>query len=250
MNADLERLIALQRLDSAVDSARRRLSEEPEHEKALEARVDIARQRVAAAKEQLAQNQHARRALEKDVALHQGRLSKFRDQMAAVKTNVEYQAMQKEIGFAQGEVKTIEDKVLELMIEADDLTSAVKRAETELAAEQKAVDADRRAMTAEHGELQASMDRMSGERTELVGALDTQVLATFEQIARKRNGVAVAEARDGVCTICHVRLRPQVFNSVRRNDSIIQCDSCNRLLYFAPAPAAAATPNASPPPAP
>ena len=67
------------------------------------------REARTAAKERLVENQTARRALEKDVAMHQGRLSKFRDQMAAVKTNVEYQAMQKEVGFAQGEVKAIED---------------------------------------------------------------------------------------------------------------------------------------------
>ena len=50
--------------------------------------------------------------------------------------------------------------------------------------------------------------------------------------------IAVAEARDGVCTICHVRLRPQVFNTVRRNEEILQCDHCNRILYFVPAAAA------------
>ncbi len=243
MNADLERLIALQQLDSAAEAARRRLAEEPEHEKALAARLEIAQQHVAAARERLAENQTARRALEKDVALHQGRLSKFRDQMAAVKTNVEYQAMQKEIGFAQDEVKAIEDKVLERMLEADDLTAAVKRAETGLAAEQKAVAADRRSTTSGHGDLLAAVERMTGERAQLVAAMDKQVLALFEAIARKRNGIAVAEARGGVCTICHVRLRPQVFNSVRRNDSIMQCDHCNRILYFVPAPAAAATPD-------
>jgi predicted nucleic acid-binding Zn-ribbon protein len=73
----------------------------------------------------------------------------------------------------------------------------------------------------------------------LVAALDPQVLAIFELIAKRRNGIAVAEARDGICTICHVRLRPQVFNTVRRNDQIIQCDSCNRILYFVSAPAIA-----------
>jgi predicted nucleic acid-binding Zn-ribbon protein len=243
MNADLERLIALQQNDSAAEAARRRLAEEPEHEKALAARLETARQHVATARERLAANQTARRALEKDVALHQGRLSRFRDQMAAVKTNVEYQAMQKEIGFAQDEVKAIEDRVLERMLEADDLTAAVKRAETELAAEEKAVDADRRSTTADHVDLQAAVERMNGERAALVAAMDKQVLALFEAIARKRNGIAVAEARGGVCTICHVRLRPQVFNSVRRNDSIMQCDHCNRILYFVPAPAAAATPD-------
>jgi predicted nucleic acid-binding Zn-ribbon protein len=34
--------------------------------------------------------------------------------------------------------------------------------------------------------------------------------------------------------VCHVRLRPQVFNEVRRNEALIQCDSCLRILYFAP----------------
>ena len=34
---------------------------------------------------------------------------------------------------------------------------------------------------------------------------------------------------------CHVKLRPQIFNEVRRNDSLIQCDSCSRILYHVPA---------------
>jgi len=243
MNADLERLIALQRLDTTADAARRKLADEPEHEKALEARLEAAKQRFATAKERLAENQSARRAIEKDVAVQQGRLSKFRETAMAVKTNQEYHAVQKEIGFAQGAIKTLEDQVLERMLEADELAAALKKAEADVSSEQKAIDADRRAMTAEHGELQTSLERITRERAEIVTALDKQVLLTFEQIARKRNGVAVAEARDGVCTICHVRLRPQVFNTVRRNESIVQCDSCNRILFFVPAPATAATPD-------
>jgi predicted nucleic acid-binding Zn-ribbon protein len=237
--ADLDRVIALQKLDSAAHDAQRRLADEPERMKALDARLESARQRVAAAKEQLAENQHARRAIEKDVAMHQGRLSKFREQAMAVKTNQEYHAIQKEIGYAQGEIKALEDKILERMLEADELTATVKRAEAELAAEQKAVDADRRAMTTEHAELNASLERISRERAAIVEAIDPQVLAIFELVSKRRNGVAVAEARDGICTICHVRLRPQVFNTVRRNDAITQCDSCQRILYFVPAAPAA-----------
>lgn len=248
MHPDLERLIALQRLDTTAEAARRKLADEPEHVKVIEARLEAARQRVAAAKNALAANQAARREIEKDVAMHQSRLSKFRETAMAVKTNVEYHAVQKEIGYAQGEIKTLEDKVLERMLEADELTAALKKAEADLAAEQKAADADRKAMTAEHAELQASVERLVGERAQLVAALDKAVLAIFEQVAKKRHGVAVAEAKDGICTICHVRLRPQVFNTVRRNDAITQCDSCNRVLYFAAAPSAAAASDASPQP--
>jgi predicted nucleic acid-binding Zn-ribbon protein len=234
MNSDLERLIALQRLDSASHDAERRLAEEPDREKALEARLEAVRQHVAAAKEHLVENQHARRAIEKDVAVQQGRLSKFRETAMAVKTNVEYAAVQKEIAFAQGEVKTLEDKELELMLAADDLTAALKKAEAALAADVKAVNGERQQIASEGTELQAALERLRGERTHVVTGLSPQVLALFEQIARKRNGIAISEARDGVCTICHVRLRPQVFNTVRRNDAINQCDHCNRILFFVP----------------
>src|SRR5262252_9882472 len=215
MHADLERLIALQRVDSA--------------------------------KERLASNQNARRAMEKELAVHQGRLSKFREQAMAVKTNQEYHAIQHEIAHAQTQIKTHEDQMLEGMLEADELTAAVKSAETDATAEQKTVDADRKAMKAEHVELQKSLERMRDERAAIIGALDKQLLQTFELVAKKRHGVAVAEAKNGICTICHVRLRPQVFNTVRRNEEIVQCDSCQRILYFAaPAGAAAASSDASP----
>jgi len=166
-----------------------------------------------------------------------------------VKTNVEYHAVQKEIAFAQTEIKTIEDKELELMMAADELQANAKKAEAALAAEQKAADADKKATAAQHADLQAALDKMTAERAALVSTLDKSLVALFEQVAKKRQGIAVAEARDGICTICHVRLRPQVFNTVRRNESINQCDSCNRILFFVPAPAGAPAPDAASQPA-
>jgi uncharacterized protein len=249
MNADLEHLILLQRLDSAAQDARRRLAEEPERERALEAQLAAARDAVAAAKAKLAESQSARREHEKTVALHQGRLSKFREQAMSVKTNQEYHAIQKEIEFAQSEMKAAEDQVLERMLQADDLTAAVKRVEAELAAEQKKVEAARKAMAAETAELKTTLERAAVERTDLVRSLTPQVFATFELVASRRNGVAVAEARDGICTICHVRMRPQVFNTVRRNEEIVQCESCSRFLFFAPAAVSAPAPDAATQPA-
>lgn len=248
MNAELERIIALQKLASAAHDAERRLADEPERERALEARLEAARQHVATAKERLSENQNARRAVEKDVAVHQGRLSKFREQAMAVKTNQEYAAVQKEIGFAQDAIKTLEDRILELMVEADDLAMTVKRAESELASEQKSVDADRRSMTAEHTTLKALLEKLAAERVEVVRGLSPRTLAVFELVSSRRNGVAMAQARDGICTVCHVRLRPQVFNTVLRNDQIVQCDSCQRILYSVPAGAPAST-DAAPQPA-
>jgi predicted nucleic acid-binding Zn-ribbon protein len=55
----------------------------------------------------------------------------------------------------------------------------------------------------------------------------------FERILKGRQGIAVAQAIDGHCSICHVRLRPQVYNTILRNEQIVQCDHCQRVLYFA-----------------
>ncbi len=246
MLPDLERLIALQRLDSAASDAQRWLADEPERERAFESRLQAVRQKAAAAKERLADNQNARRAIEKDVAVHQGRLSKFRDQLMAVKTNIEYQAVQKEIEYAQREVKALEDKILEQMMEADDLTAALKRAEVDLASEQKAVESERRVLSGELTGQKEVIEQVAKARAELVASLDPKVLAVFDIVSKRRNGVAVAEARDGICTICHVRLRPQVFNTVRRNEEIVQCDTCNRILYFTPVASASAESAAQP----
>lgn len=240
MHPDLQRLIELQRLDSAARLAERRIAGEAERQRAFDAQLEAAREQVTAAKERLAENQNARRTIEKDVAVQQGRLSKFRDQLMAVKTNIEYQAMQKEIEYAQTEVKKLEDQVLERMVEADDLASAVKRTEAALAAEQKTVDADRKALVADVAEQKSSLERLTSERVAVVSSLDPKVLTLFDLVSRRRNGVAVAEAKDGICTICHVRLRPQVFNTVLRNDEILQCDHCNRILFFAPVATASA----------
>ncbi len=228
--------------DLVHEAIERRLAAEPGRLKALDEKLDTARQHVAAAKEQLTGNQGARREIEKNVAMHQGRLSKFREQAMAVKTNQEYHAIQHEIAFAQAEIKKLEDQILELMVEADELTAAVKKLESALATEQKTGDAEKQVIAREQTELKAQVDKLRGERGAVVSGMTPAVLSLFERIAKKHHGVAMAEARDGICTICHVRLRPQVFNTVLRNEQILQCDSCQRVLYFVPRPVGDAPP--------
>jgi len=68
------------------------------------------------------------------------------------------------------------------------------------------------------------------------------VVAVYDTVARGRKGIAVAVARDERCSQCQVRLRPQVFVQIRQNSGIVQCDSCQRILYYVPPAAPAASP--------
>lgn len=233
MNADLTRLIRLQQLESAADEARRKIADYPARTQALDARLQAARDVLADIKARLAVASDKRRAEEKEVAGVQTRLAKYKDQLLEVKTNREYTAMLHEIETAQNDIRTREDRILEVMMESDELNAGIKTSETELKAIEKEVAAERATLDAEMAALQGEIDRTTAERETLVADIDRRVLSIFETTAKGRKGVAVAEAKDGLCTICHVRLRPQVFNEVRKNESIIQCDSCRRILYFA-----------------
>jgi predicted nucleic acid-binding Zn-ribbon protein len=237
MSPDLQRLIDLQRLETAIASARATIAAHPQRLAEADAQLAAATQLLDSAKQRLQDNQEARRALEKDVALYQGRLAKFRDQQSAVKTNREYQALGHEIETAQHDLGGVEEKVLERMVEADTITVDVKQAEAVFAARRKEIEAQKKALTDELAAVEATLESTTGARAALLQEIDPRLVATFEQVARVRKGIAVTTAtRDGLCSVCHVRLRPPVFQQVRANDSIIQCDSCQRILYYVPPP--------------
>jgi len=116
--------------------------------------------------------------------------------------------------------------------------SALKSAQAEIARDRQSLDAERVSTAAD-------LQRTTEERAALAAQVSPEALTIFERIAHGRKGQAMAEAREGLCTVCHVRLRPQIFNQARRNDSIIQCDSCTRILYFIPVPTPVAPEQAS-----
>ena len=234
LHPDLEHLIHLQELDTAAERQRRRIADIPTLQAALDARLAERTAAVENVKARIAACQAARREIEKDLAVVQGRLSKFKNQLMEVKTNKEYQAMQKEMSVAEHEIGEHETHLLERMEEADVLAAELKAAEAALKSEQADIARERQALEDERVSTAAALQRTTEERSALAAKVSPEALAIFERIAHGRKGQAMAEARDGLCTVCHVRLRPQVFNQARRNDSIIQCDSCNRILYFVP----------------
>jgi uncharacterized protein len=235
VHPDLEHLIQLQDLELAAERARRRIADIPSVQQALDARLAAHTATVAHVKARIAAGQTARREIEKELAAIQTRLSKYKDQLMGVKTNKEYQAMQKEIATAEREVRSHEDRMLERMEEAETLAAELKKEEAELKSEQAVVAGEQKVLGDEQSALEREITRLVSSREALAGKLSKPALALFEQLARHRKGHALSEARNGLCMECHVKLRPQIFNEVRRNDSLIQCDSCSRILYHVPA---------------
>ena len=234
MLPDLERLIQLQDIESRAAVASKAIAEAPARIASLDALLQSATAALAAAKQSLTDNQTHRRSIDKDLIAAQQRQEKYKEQLMAVKTNDEYRAMQHQIEAVGVEVGQHEERVLVNMMEADEVNAAIKKAEAALKAAQAKVSAERGAIESEVRTQQAALAELNAARARIIGALDNKgVIDTFERIAKVR-GTAVARAEGERCTVCQVRLRPAVFAEVRKNEQIVQCDSCNRILFFVP----------------
>ena len=240
MSPTLSALIALQALDSAAEALRKRLADMPAAEQAIATAVNSARANVDAEKARIQENTQARRALEKDIAGVDTRLARFDDHKAAVKTNQEYTALLHEISTAKAEKDAIEERLLMLMEEGDTLAAGLKAAERVLAEEEERGRKARTALETDRAQIDKELTRLSSERARESREVDTALLSKYSQLLKQRKGTAVSKMTGDICDACHVRLRPHVTQQVRRNDMIVQCDSCQRILYFI-APAEGAT---------
>ena len=236
MLADLQHLIQLQELDTALNRCRHRIAEIPAAQQALESRAAARASAVQAVKDRIAATANTRREVEKEAAAVQTRLSKYKDQLMAVKTNKEYQAMQTEIATAEQLVRSQDDRLLELMEVSEQEAGDLKTAEAALKADQGEIAKERQRLEEEKARQESELQRLAGERASVAAQLTRDAQSLYDRVAHSRKGQALAEARGGLCSVCHVRIRPQIFNTVRRNEQLLQCDSCGRILYFVPVP--------------
>lgn len=234
MLPDLERLIQLQDIEHRSAIASKAIVEAPGRIAALDALLQSATAALVAAKTALDANKTARRSIDNDLIAAQQRQEKYKDQLMAVKTNEQLHAMQHQIKAVADEIGQHEERVLVSMMEADEISANLKKAEAALKAAQAKMASERTAIESETKTHQATVAECTAARAQVVAAMDdTSAIETFQRIAKVR-GTAVARAEGERCTICQVRLRPAVFAEVRKNDHIVQCDSCQRILYFTP----------------
>jgi uncharacterized protein len=186
----------------------------------------------------LAANQKERRELEGEIKIIQEKITKHKDQLYQVKTNEQYRAMLKEIEGEEANIRKIEDQILEKMIEAEDIQKRIQEAAARLESEKARVAGEVKRLESERQTDVQERDQRQARRKELESALSEPVRGLYERIRTARRGVAVAEVRDGLCTACNVRLRPQIYNEVRTNDSLHTCENCGRIIYYVePVPA-------------
>ena len=231
MNADLKNLIRLQSVDIAIQELREETGAFPARSRALDEKLSAAKLGVQTAADNIKNSQARRKQLESDIVAIEAKISKYKEQLMSVRTNHEYKAMVKEIEFNQNSIGGVEDEILTLMVGSEDLDAALKSAEGVLKEDEQTVQTERVRIEELNAKDTRAMDAYLEERKTMEKEVPEDVLSRYDRIRKARSGVAVAKASDEACELCNVRMRPQVFQEIRKNDSIITCDSCSRILY-------------------
>src|SRR5579885_1594776 len=233
MLPDIENLLKLQGADKEI----RRLQDEVAE---LPKRVAVIEQKLAGTKSQLENAQAAvkadeagRRKYETNIKDLREKISKYRDQSLDVKTNDQYKALLHEIQFAEKEIGANEDKILELMVNADARDKEVKAAQSELKAEAAEIEKEKEQARQRTAEDEKLLTEWRAKRDQLRAGVREDLLRHYERVSKFR-GSGISEARDHKCMACQVMLRPQTYNEVRSGKETIICDSCQRILYFNP----------------
>ena len=230
----LQKLLELQSVDVRLNEVRAQLAKFPK-------KLADADARAASAKAELEQSKAAqlasfkdRKKYELDVEAWKDRVRKYRDQTSQVKTNEAYKALQHEVQMAEDEIAKAEDRLLEQMVAGEEYDRRIKKAEAALKDVEAEVRVQRATIEENKTAAEKSLAEFTAERAAVVAEIPENLLDHYERIARKHNGVALAEVRDEKCGACGMRVRPHVFQEMRRlgSDEMFHCETCTRILYY------------------
>jgi predicted nucleic acid-binding Zn-ribbon protein len=221
---------------------------------ALDAQLKVQDEEAAVARTELEKLHAAVKRFEDKVASSRSKLSGFekaraehvaevrsmtmqiehsRDKMSRTRTEREVQAVQREMEELRKLTRDREEELGRVVADLDGLRLMIDADEAELAKANEALAARRQDLEATIGAFVDGTASRKLEREELVKKLPTMLYRRYDQIRAKR-GIGLATTTDGTCKGCHIQLPPQLFHRLRREPLLDQCQSCMRVIYYAP----------------
>ena len=232
MDFEFEKLIQLQKLDAEIKTTSLFLENIPRQIEDINKKKENSLQIVTQAKEKMAQNQKKRKDLEAEVKDMKAKISKFNLQLNDVKTNIEYKSLLKEIDEAQRKISEMEDEIITEMLAADEIEEEIREATQKYSEVEKEFSKEKDILEQKQKESKNKKKELSHEKEELMAKIPGDQTRLYSKIFKSKNGIVLSPITGEFCSLCHMRVRPQVLNELKGNEKIILCENCGRILYM------------------
>jgi predicted nucleic acid-binding Zn-ribbon protein len=233
VHADLEQLLVLQDRQQKIRQFQNEIRTLPLQRKNLEAQQAASTAAVEALKQKSRQVEIERKKLELDVGTRTETITRLRTQQYETRKNDEFQAMGHEIERYENEIRKIEDDELELMDQADKLKIQLEAEEKKAGATKESILRQMKTLEEKSGALEARLQEITKERTELATKIDEDLLNRFDRLFASKGDAAVVALEHEVCTGCHMKVTTATSMHVKAGKEIVSCEQCGRILYAA-----------------
>ena len=205
----------------------------PLQRKNLESQLATSAAGVETLKQKARQTEIDRKKLELDAGTRTESITRLKTQQYQTRKNDEFQAIGHEIERYENEIRKIEDEELELMVEADKVKGDLAAEEKKAATVKESIGRQITDLDEKSKVLQARLEELTKERSELAGKIDEDVLGRFERLFNSKGDAAVVALEHEVCTGCHMKVTTQTAHRVKAGKEIVSCENCGRILYDA-----------------
>jgi hypothetical protein len=231
VDIEFEKLINLQKLDKEIADVSLFLENIPSKTEEINKKIETSSQIVTLAKEKMTQNQKKRRDLEATVKDIKEQISKYNRQLNEVKTNREYSILLKEIEEAKQKDNDMEEEIISEMLSADEIEDEIKTASQKYSEAEEKFSKEKDVLQQEEKKFEAKRDKLNQRKEKLVPKIPSDQVSLYLKIYKRKSGIALSPVKEEFCSLCHLRIRPQVINELKGKEKIILCENCGRILY-------------------
>jgi predicted nucleic acid-binding Zn-ribbon protein len=229
---EFENLIQLQQLDSEIRQITLFLETTRPLLEEIDKKITESSQVAASAKDRMAQSQKKRRELEAQFKDLKGQIGKYKRQLNEVKTNKEYTALLKEIEESQAHVDKLEEEFIAEMLVEDDIQKEIKSANQKFADAQVRFSREKETIFQKKKEMEEKARVLAQQKEGLLPQIHQDQVGLYLRIFHKKAGIALSPVTGDFCSMCHMRVRPQVLNELKEGKKLILCENCGRILYW------------------
>jgi len=233
VRSQIELLAAVQVIDQSL---RTKTLDLAEGEGRVASLTEATRAQTAAAT--AARAEHAaltakQRELETKLGAAEAKLKDRRMRITRIRNDKELGLAKREMEILKDEASTFETELVGVMEQAETAGAKADGLEAELAKLTAERNRESKELKEKVGRLGGEIEKERASRAELAKTLEEDLRRRYEMIFSRRGGLAVVEARGGICQGCRMHLPPQLFNEMQRHlERVFVCPSCQRILFF------------------